>query len=102
VDAERWIQNQKSKFVLYEAALITGKDSRFDGVILVSATQKTRLERALKRDPHRNKAEILKIFDAQMKDEDWINEVDYVIQNNDTDSVLEQTLLLDKALKKPL
>ena len=101
LDGDLWQKDyQNAPFLLYEAALLRGNDDRFDKIILVSADQETRMKRALKRDPQRNVQQIQAIFNAQLSDDIWEKEVDYVIQNNDTDPILTQVLFLYNELTK--
>ena len=52
VDFERWMEKQEASYVLFESALIFEKrlEKRFDAIVMVSASESTRLRRAMDRD----------------------------------------------------
>jgi len=65
--------------LLYEAKM----EGMFDYVVLVTADEKTRLERILKRNPL-SQDEAIKRINAQMPQEEKINRADFVLDNSTT------------------
>ena len=57
-------------------------------------TQEIKIDRVLKRDPHRDKAQVLAIMDKQMSDDEKIPLADFIITNDDTEMILPQVLKL--------
>lgn len=94
-DLKNWVEdNQEDKVLFDEAALLfeIGSYKKMDSTILVTASEKVRIDRVLKRDPHRTPESIKEIIDQQMKDEDKIPLADYVIENEGAKSVIKQTM----------
>ena len=52
VDFEHWMEEQEAPYVLFESALVFEKrlEKRFDAIVMVSASESTRLRRAMERD----------------------------------------------------
>ncbi|UZR95802.1 dephospho-CoA kinase [Chondrinema litorale] len=102
-DFQNWVEkNQSQKYLLKEAALIfeAGIYKTLDKTILVTAPQEIKIDRVLKRDPHRDKAQVLAIMDKQMSDEEKVPLANYLILNDDTQMVLPQVLKLHKEFNK--
>ncbi|MBT30118.1 MAG: dephospho-CoA kinase [Thalassobius sp.] len=96
-DFQNWVEkNQNQKYLLKEAALIfeAGIYKTLDKTILVTAPQEIKIDRVLKRDPHRDKAQVLAIMDKQMSDDEKIPLADFIITNDDTEMILPQVLKL--------
>lgn len=83
--------NSDSKLVFNEAAILfeTGAYVNFDKTILVTAPKETRIERVTKRD-NSTREEVQRRMENQWSDDRKIPLADYVINNGNTDSVLEQ------------
>ena len=74
--------NNKNIFVVDAALLIEANFIKlFDHILLISTTEKNRIERALKRKII-SKNEIIKRISLQMKDKEKKNNVNYTIYNN--------------------
>ena len=102
VDFEQWMAKQDAQYVLFESALIFEKrlEKQFDAVIMVSASEQTRLRRAMLRD-HCDEATIRARMAKQWPEEGKRLLADYVIwhENDDEDEVLmEQIMRVHKLL----
>jgi dephospho-CoA kinase len=100
-DSQTWIvDHSKTPFLLYEAALMkaAGDGNMFDRVIVVNAPIDLRIKRIQARDK-RSEQEIRDIIARQISDEERSKIADFVIENDDKQSVLEQVLaLFDKLI----
>jgi dephospho-CoA kinase len=93
-DSQAWVkQHSKAPFLLYEAALMkaAGDGNMFDKVTVVNAPIDLRIMRVMKRD-NRSEKEIRDIIARQISDEERLRIADFVIENDDKQSVLEQVL----------
>lgn len=99
-DFEKWALEQKSEYVLKEAALIfeSGGNKNLDKVINVSAPLKTRVARILMRDPQRSEEQINHIIDQQLPDEQKNGLADFVIKNTENKLLIPQVLKIHQAL----
>ncbi len=94
-DYRQWReQYQDQPYTLKEAALLfeTGSYHELDQTILVFAPLPLRIQRVLLRDPHRTKADIEKIVENQMPEEEKKKLADHIIYNDDTRLVIPQVL----------
>ena len=91
IDFEQWIAEQNAPYVLFESALVYEKrlERQFDAVVLVSASEDTRLRRAMLRD-HCGEEAFRARMAKQWPEEDKRQLADYVIwhDNDDEDEVL--------------
>ena len=91
VDFEQWTANQNAPYVLFESALIFEKrlEKQFDAIVMVSASEATRLRRAMERD-HCDEATIRARMAKQWPEEGKRLLADYVIwhENDDEDEAL--------------
>jgi len=102
VDFEQWTAKQNAPYVLFESALIFEKrlEKQFDAVLMVSASEQTRLRRAMLRD-HCDEATVRARMAKQWPEEGKRLLADYVIwhENDDEDEVLmEQIMRVHKLL----
>jgi dephospho-CoA kinase len=102
-DAERWMMEQTTPYVLKEAALIfeSGADKHLDFVIGVNCPEDVRIERIMKRD-HLDKNAAIARIKGQMNEKEKMNKCHFIINNNEetflTTQVLElHDILLQKA-----
>ena len=102
-DAERWMKEQTTPYVLKEAALIfeSGADKHLDFVIGVNCPEDVRIERIMKRD-HLDKNAAIARIKGQMNEKEKMNKCHFIINNNEetflTTQVLElHDILLQKA-----
>lgn len=89
--------NAKADFVIKEVAILfeTGGHLNCDQVILITAPQEIRLQRAMLRD-HSDRERILKRMQYQLPEAEKIQKSDFVVHNRD----LKQTFLeVDQILK---
>lgn len=97
-DSAEWSQSWKGKvpYVLREAALMfeSGSYKHLDRNITVYASIDTRIQRVLKRDPHRGEEQIRAIIGKQMSEEKRQELADYVIKNDASELVIPQVLKL--------
>lgn len=88
---DEWASEQDASFVLYESALIFEKhlESMFDAVIVVSASEGTRLRRVMLRD-HCSLEAVRARMANQWNEAEKIARADYVIyhENDDEDGFL--------------
>ncbi len=96
VDFEEWMKKQEAPYVLFESALIFEKrlEKRFDAIVMVSASEATRLRRAMERD-HCDEATIRARMAKQWPEEGKRLLADYVIwhENDDEDDVLMRQIV---------
>ncbi|MCS6824688.1 MAG: dephospho-CoA kinase [Cytophagaceae bacterium] len=96
-----WLeQTTGNSYVIKEAALLfeSGSYRQLDKIIAVTAPLNIRIERVLKRDPHRTKEQVLNIMDKQWKEEEKIKRSDFVIQNDESSFLIEQVLKIHEQL----
>lgn len=101
---DEWASEQDASFVLYESALIFEKhlESMFDAVIVVSASEGTRLRRVMLRD-HCSEEAVRARMANQWSEADKIARADFVIyhENDDEDGFLfEQVKSVIASLSK--
>lgn len=92
-----WVRQQANvKYVLKEAALLfeSGSNKSLDKIIVVTAPETLRVQRVLKRDPHRTIEQTKGIIRAQMADEEKTKKADYVILNDEATLLIPQVLNL--------
>jgi dephospho-CoA kinase len=103
VDFARWMEQQNAPYVLFESALIFEKrlEKQFDAVVTVSASEATRLRRAMLRD-HCDEATVRARMAKQWPEEGKRLLADYIIwhENDDEDEALMgQITKLDAGLR---
>ncbi len=100
-DYRIWVdQHGESKYVIKEAALLfeSGSAKQLDHMIVVFAPRSLRVQRVLKRDPHRSLQEVENIIENQMSEEEKMAKADDIIVNDETQLVIPQVLELHKRL----
>lgn len=98
--AADWFFSQKNAtYFLYEAALMNeaGNNNSLKKVIVVNSPIQTRIERIKKRDG-RSEEEILAIINKQKSDDDRSKIADFVIENDEKTSLIEQVLNIHNQL----
>jgi len=100
-DFNNWCEEQKSKYIIKESAIIykSNSDKELDYVIFVKAPLETRIKRIQKRDK-KNKEEIFSIMKNQSPDDFLENKCDYIIKNDDNSFLIEQVLKLNEIFIK--
>jgi dephospho-CoA kinase len=98
-DADEWMKQQSTPYVIKEAALIFESDAwkHLDKVIGVSAPYELRLQRAMQRD-HITAGEVKARMSKQMNEEEKMKRCDYVIINDETELLIPQVIALHKRL----
>ena len=95
-DFEQWITQQCTPYVLFESALVFEKrlEKRFDAIVMVSASEETRLRRAMERN-HCDEATIRARMAKQWPEEGKRLLADYVIwhENDDEDEALMEQIV---------
>jgi dephospho-CoA kinase len=101
LDFKEWAIEQKSPYVLKEAALIfeTEGHKHLDAVINVSSPLRVRISRIMMRDPHRSEEQINHIIDQQLPDETKNELAEFVIKNVDNKLLIPQILKVHEQLK---
>jgi len=102
VDFGQWMAKQEAPYVLFESALIFEKrlEKQFDAVVMVSASEQTRLRRAMLRD-RCDEATVRARMAKQWPEEGKRLLADYVIwhENDDEDdALLKQIMEVHKSL----
>ena len=96
VDFEHWMKKQDAPYVLFESALIFEKrlEKRFDAIVMVSASEATRLRRAMERD-HCDEATVRARMAKQWPEEGKRLLANYVIwhENDDEDDALMRQIV---------
>ena len=101
---KEWAELQDAPYVLYESAIIFEKhiEGLFDAVIMVSASEQTRMRRVMTRD-HCSPEDAYIRMKAQWDENEKENLADHIIyhENDDEDDYLRlQIAAIDKLLKK--
>ncbi|MEP0984541.1 dephospho-CoA kinase [Ekhidna sp.] len=94
-DVHQWmIQNQDAKVLLKEAALLfeTGSYKSLDKNILVTAPKDVRVSRVVARDKHRTVEDVKAIIAKQMSDDEKAPLSDFIIVNDESQSVIKQVI----------
>jgi dephospho-CoA kinase len=97
---KQWCKEQKSVYVLKEAALLieTGSYKQLDKLLVVTAPEQDRIIRVLKRDRHRNQADVQNIISKQLTDDKRIAHADFEIKNNNHELLLPKLQYIHKQL----
>ena len=82
---DKWLDLQKTKYIIKESALIFESDisSSLNKIILIKAPLKLRIERVCNRD-NRDRIEVENIISNQVSPADISNKVDFIINNDGT------------------
>lgn len=98
-DAEAWMVEQTTPYIIKEAALLfeTGSASGLDVIIGVAAPKQLRLKRAMERDGAKRE-DILSRMDRQIDENIKMRLCDFVIQNNEQELLIPQVLALHQQL----
>ncbi len=96
-----WSENQSCKIVFQESALLfeTGNEKNFTATILITATDELRIQRVMKRD-NCSRASVLERMKNQLPEAQKRSKATYIIENNETQSVIQQTISILEEIKK--
>jgi len=101
-DAVKWMEKQKSVYVIKEAALIfeSGSDKNLDYVIGVQSPKELRINRAMKRN-NVTREEVEARMKLQLDEDEKMSRCDFIIANNEQQLLIPQVILLhEKFLKE--
>lgn len=100
-DAQRWMDQQKSPYLIKEAALLfeSGASKDLDLIIGVTAPEKLRIARVLERD-QTDISQIKKRIELQLEESLKMKLCDFVINNDEVTPLLAQVLQIDKEIRK--
>ena len=92
-DFDVWSASQTSNYVLKEAAIIfeTGADKLLDKVVLVESPKLLKVSRIMNRDGV-TEEKVFKRMSMQWPDSQKRNNADYIIQNDEKSSLINQIL----------
>lgn len=96
---KEFVKKQTTRYLVYEnAILFENKNELFcDKVIVVTATEKNRIDRVMKRDGV-SKEDVLARMKNQWSQEDKIAKADFILENMDALRIKEQVLKIHKQL----
>lgn len=96
---QEWFKKQQAPYVIKEAAIFfeSGTYVEMDKMIGVFTPVEIRIQRILKRD-NITEAEALKRMENQMDEAEKMKRCDYVIFNDETQSVIQQVLHIHQLL----
>jgi len=96
VDFNQWTVKQEAPYVLFESALVFEKrlEKQFDAIVMVSASEETRLRRVMERE-HCDEAAVRARMAKQWPEEGKRLLADYVIwhENDDEDEALMKQIM---------
>ncbi|MEI9911484.1 MAG: dephospho-CoA kinase [Bacteroidota bacterium] len=94
-DANKWVQEQTSPYIIKEAALLfeSGANKHLDQIIGVYAPQELRIKRTMARDTI-TREEVLQRLNRQMDEDAKMSLCDFIITNNERQLVIPQVLKL--------
>ena len=100
-DADKWMQQQTTLYVLKEAALIfeSGSNKKLDTVIGVFTPAEQRIQRVMQRD-NISEEDIITRMNKQMNEDEKMRLCDYVINNDERELVIPQVLKIHELLLK--
>lgn len=98
-DAAEWMKKQRSPYAIKEAALVfeSHSEHELDFVIGVEADEQTRMERVVQRDQI-TILEAKQRMASQMNEKEKLNRCDFIINNDDQHSLIEQVIQLHHKL----
>ena len=99
---DEWAESQEAPYVLYESAIIFEKhlEDLFDAVVLVSATEQTRLRRVMLRD-HCDEEAVRERMASQWSENEKREKADFIIEHDnddEDDTLLEQVMAVHEEL----
>lgn len=101
-DAAKWMEKQKSAYVIKEAALIfeSGSDKNLDYVIGVQSPKELRIKRVMKRN-NVTRGEVEARMKLQLDEDEKMNRCDFIIANDEQQLLIPQVISLhEKFLKE--
>ncbi|MEQ9426179.1 MAG: dephospho-CoA kinase [Cyclobacteriaceae bacterium] len=102
-DFDRWVGNNNSQhYLIKEAALLfeSGSYKNLDLTIQIYSPLALRIDRILKRDPYRSKAEVIAIIDKQLTDSERKKLATHSIINDENEMLIPQVLNIHQSFLK--
>lgn len=101
MDFETWKANQKSNYVIREAAILieSGAYKSCDKIIVVTASPETRIKRVIKRDST-SEMDVKARMKNQISDAERSKYADYAIDNNGSKSLIHQVMKIHNKLNE--
>lgn len=101
LDFSNWVKEQDSKYIIKEAAILfeSGSFKNCDKIITVTAPEKMRIERVMLRNKISEK-EVIDRIKKQWPEKDKADLSDFVIRNDNSESVIKQVLKIHEELSK--
>ena len=95
-DYEQWRKRQQTPYVVKVAALLfeQPQPTPLDLMVLICSPWQLRLKRIQARDPHLTEAQIKAIRDSQWSDSRKKKKADYILYNDEKNSLIEQVQAL--------
>jgi len=92
-------ENKSAKYILKEAAILyeIGDHKELDGMIVVTAPEKVRIQRVMMRDGISEEA-VLARLKNQWTEEEKVKRADFLISNNGKEMLLHQVLVVHEKL----
>lgn len=96
-----WFEEQTTAYAIVENAILYEANTahRFDKVIVVQAKDELRIKRIMERDGI-NRAEVLQRFESQLPQAKKVKLADFVIYNNEEQSLIEQVQTIHNSLSE--
>ena len=98
-DADEWMKQQTTPYIIKEAALIFESDAwkHLDKVIGVSAPHQLRMQRTMHRDQI-SAEKVQARMNKQMEEEEKMSRCDFVINNNEKELLIPQVIAMHELL----
>ena len=92
----KWVEKQNSYYCIKEAAILfeSGADKTVDYVICIAAPLELRINRILQRNKNLSKEDVLGRMKNQWQEEKIIALSDFIISNDEKDSVIKQVIAI--------
>lgn len=99
----KWSKKQEFPYVINESALIfeKGLEDEFNYIVLVTANEKDRIARVIKRDKT-SKSKVLDRINSQISDVEKIESSDFILKNDDITNIDSKTLVIHSNILKKL
>lgn len=99
-DFENWVTLQKHPYIIKESAILfeSGANLTVDLVVSVVAPVQVKMKRIQQRDPFRSEIQIRDIMNLQLSDDELIERSNYIIKNDNSQSIISQVFSLNSEL----
>lgn len=98
-DFKKWYSQQQSAYVIREAAILfeSGSHRDCDKIVVVIAPEEMRIQRVMQRNGS-SRQQVLERMGYQWPESEKLARADYVVQNDQTQSVIKQVLRIHEDL----